>query len=165
MGQPCFLLGHGAQLLPGPLPLRGVAEPNWIYLLWSVMIQSSLWDISRVLWLLSVLATLHLQNTLLSGPQLPGCRTLFLLEKATYIKPFMTFCRFLPTVRVFPCGSDNKESACTDSCWCMAKTTAILPPTQIKKKKKKGSACNVGDLGSIPGSGRSLEKGNGSPLQ
>ena len=29
----------------------------------------------------------------------------------------------------------------------------------------KESACNVGDLGSIPGSGRSPEVGNGNPLQ
>ena len=29
----------------------------------------------------------------------------------------------------------------------------------------KESACNVGDLGSIPGSGRSPGKGNGNPLQ
>ena len=29
----------------------------------------------------------------------------------------------------------------------------------------KESACNVGDLGSIPGFGRSPEKGNGNPLQ
>ena len=29
----------------------------------------------------------------------------------------------------------------------------------------KVSAYNVGDLGSIPGSGRSLGKGNGNPLQ
>ena len=29
----------------------------------------------------------------------------------------------------------------------------------------KESACNVGDLGSIPGSGRSPGEGNGSPLQ
>ena len=29
----------------------------------------------------------------------------------------------------------------------------------------KASACNVGDLGSIPGSGRSLGEGNGNPLQ
>ena len=29
----------------------------------------------------------------------------------------------------------------------------------------KASACNVGDLGSIPGSGRSAEEGNGNPLQ
>ena len=29
----------------------------------------------------------------------------------------------------------------------------------------KASACNVGDLGSIPGSGRSPGDGNGNPLQ
>ena len=29
----------------------------------------------------------------------------------------------------------------------------------------KVSACNVGDSGSIPGSGRSPEEGNGDPLQ
>ena len=29
----------------------------------------------------------------------------------------------------------------------------------------KESACNAGDLGSIPGSGRSPGEGNGSPLQ
>ena len=29
----------------------------------------------------------------------------------------------------------------------------------------KEFACNAGDLGSIPGSGRSPEEGNGNPLQ
>ena len=29
----------------------------------------------------------------------------------------------------------------------------------------KESACNIGDLGSIPGSGRSPGEGNGNPLQ
>ena len=29
----------------------------------------------------------------------------------------------------------------------------------------KASACNVGDLGSIPGSGKSSGEGNGNPLQ
>ena len=29
----------------------------------------------------------------------------------------------------------------------------------------KASACSVGDLGSIPGSGRSRGEGNGTPLQ
>ena len=29
----------------------------------------------------------------------------------------------------------------------------------------KGSACNAGDLGLIPGSGRSPGEGNGNPLQ
>ena len=42
----------------------------------------------------------------------------------------------LNTFRGFPGGSDDKESA-----------------------------CNAGDLGSIPGSGRSPGEGNGNPLQ
>ena len=29
----------------------------------------------------------------------------------------------------------------------------------------KESACNSGDLGSVPGSARSLDEGNGNPLQ
>ena len=36
---------------------------------------------------------------------------------------------------------------------------------QLVKKKKKKSACNVGDLGSIPGLGRSPGSGKGLPLQ
>ena len=35
-----------------------------------------------------------------------------------------------------------------------------MPSSEIKP-----SACNVGDLGSIPGSGRSPGEGNGNPLQ
>ena len=33
------------------------------------------------------------------------------------------------------------------------------------KKKKKKFVCNAGDLGSIPGSGRSPRERNGNPLQ
>ena len=36
---------------------------------------------------------------------------------------------------------------------------------QICVEEVKASACNVGDLGSIPGSGRSPGEGNGNPLQ
>ena len=46
------------------------------------------------------------------------------------------WCLVHPTLCGFPGGSDNKESA-----------------------------CNVGDLGSIPGLGRSPGEGNGYPLQ
>ena len=35
----------------------------------------------------------------------------------------------------------------------------------IKIKADKESACNEGDVDSIPGSGRSPGEGNGSPLQ
>ena len=33
------------------------------------------------------------------------------------------------------------------------------------RSEGKASACNAGDLGSIPGSGRSSGEGNGNPLQ
>ena len=35
----------------------------------------------------------------------------------------------------------------------------------VAQEVKKEFACNVGDLGSIPGSGRSPGEGNGNPLQ
>ena len=47
----------------------------------------------------------------------------------------------------FPWGSAGKESAFQ------------------KKKKKKESACNAGDLGSTPGLGRFPREGKGYPLQ
>ena len=37
--------------------------------------------------------------------------------------------------------------------------------TFIHSSVDKESACNAGDLGSIPGSGRSPGEGNGNPLQ
>ena len=47
-----------------------------------------------------------------------------------------------------------------------------MDPASTKKKRDflggldaKESACNVGDLGSIPGLGRSPGEGNGNPLQ
>ena len=35
----------------------------------------------------------------------------------------------------------------------------------VKKKRKKNLPTNAGDVGSIPGSGRSPGGGNGNPLQ
>ena len=40
-----------------------------------------------------------------------------------------------------------------------------LPLWLVVKKEVKASACNAGDLSSIPGSGRSPGEGNGNPLQ
>ena len=37
--------------------------------------------------------------------------------------------------------------------------------TKVDSSVGKSSACNAGDLGSIPGLGRSLGEGNGNPLQ
>ena len=43
----------------------------------------------------------------------------------------------------------------------LVKAMAFPPHSSIGKE----SACNAGDLGSTPGSGRSLGEGNGNPLQ
>ena len=40
-----------------------------------------------------------------------------------------------------------------------------LIETHLVAQRFKASACNAGDLGSIPGSGRSPGEGNGNPLQ
>ena len=44
-------------------------------------------------------------------------------------------------------------------------STVYLEPHFPGGSDSKESACNAGDPGSIPGSGRSPGKGNGSPLQ
>ena len=56
------------------------------------------------------------------------------------------------------CYLDGSESlnACKEI-WC---TPGFPGGTEVK-----ASACNVGDLGSIPGSGRSPGEENGNPLQ
>ena len=47
----------------------------------------------------------------------------------------------------------------------------LIAPTPLKPKgfpggsEVKASACNAGDLASIPGSGQSPGEGNGNPLQ
>ena len=45
---------------------------------------------------------------------------------------------------------------------CTCPFTCVGSPRGLDAKE---SACNAGDLGSIPGSGRSPGKGNGNPLQ
>ena len=40
-----------------------------------------------------------------------------------------------------------------------------FPGGSVSKKKKKNLPANAGDLGLIPGSGRSPGQGNGNPLQ
>ena len=56
-----------------------------------------------------------------------------------------------------------------DLIWLMAETLsgvyANLPLGFPSGSDGKASVYNVGDLGSIPGSGRSLGEGNGNPLQ
>ena len=79
----------------------------------------------------------------LSTPFSPYLLTMFLQVNnsvftypmtSLFIRPLLSACMPLPLlVAGFPCGSAGEESA-----------------------------CNVGDLGSIPGLGRSLEKGAGT---
>ena len=58
-------------------------------------------------------------------------------EEVVFFSFFLSFFFFVRLEKLgFPGGSDGKESA-----------------------------CNAGDLGSIPGSGRSPGEGNGNPLQ
>ena len=40
----------------------------------------------------------------------------------------------------------------------------VVARASLVVQRLKASACNVGDLGSIPGSGRSPGEGNGNPL-
>ena len=54
-------------------------------------------------------------------------------------------------------GMGNTCKPMAVSFQCMTKSTT--------NKKKKESACNAEDLGSVPGLGRSLGEGNGNPLQ
>ena len=49
--------------------------------------------------------------------------------------------------------------------WKQGKLTANIMSKDSGGSHGKGSAYNVGDLGSIPGSGRSPGEGNGNPLQ
>ena len=49
-------------------------------------------------------------------------------------------------------------------CWLMA-TVLVLHRGFPGGSEVKASACKAGDLGSIPGSGRSSGEGNGNPLQ
>ena len=58
---------------------------------------------------------------------------------------------------------------CSVTCELWIKRIFSLNPSQVLyfpgSSDSKESACNTGDLGSIPGSGRSPGEGNGNPLQ
>ena len=74
---------------------------------------------------------------------------------------------------------EEKENSNGASCWAISVLPGILSATLrlnfsdgVKHlpafpggSEVKASACNAGDLGSIPGSGRSSGEGNGNPLQ
>ena len=48
---------------------------------------------------------------------------------------------------------------------CMAESLCSSPRNITSGSDGKASACNAGDLGFIPGLGRSAGEGNGNPLQ
>ena len=66
----------------------------------------------------------------------------------------------------------EKVEAVTDFVFLGSKITAVGNCNHEIKRQLfpgdsdgKASVCNAGDLGSIPGSGRSSGEGNGNPLQ
>ena len=109
---------------------------------------------------------------------------------STFISPAL----FSNRNQGFPGGSDSKESACNvgdpgsipglgrfpgEGNWFQAEKTRLLEAQMLGRsgcvlvvvvaslvaQTIKESACNVGDPGSIPGSGRFPGEGNGNPLQ
>ena len=63
--------------------------------------------------------------------------------------------KFLCILIIFMLGKDIVKP------FHKATSTGSFPCSSVSKE----SACNSGDLGSIPGSGRSPGEGNGNPLQ
>jgi len=59
----------------------------------------------------------------------------------------------------FPGGSDSKESTCNEG------VSEVAQETLYPLSHQGSSNGNVGDLGSIPGLGRSPGGGHGNPLQ
>ena len=62
---------------------------------------------------------------------------------------------------------NTSESVRSETTGCVTLKDVLTPPTDSfpDGSDSKESAGNVGDLGLIPGSGRSLGEGNGNPLQ
>jgi len=60
-----------------------------------------------------------------------------------------------------------KNSGSIKKKWIVRQATIYITFTWVFLGGSNGrkSACNTGDLGSIPGSGRSSGEGNGNPLQ
>ena len=59
--------------------------------------------------------------------------------------------------------NNTSEKGCDRAPW--QSVSVRTPPPSLGGSDRKESACNEGDLGSIPGSGRSPGEGNGYPLQ
>ena len=59
------------------------------------------------------------------------------------------------------------QGTCDPCCYCVLLLRPFPPPSLGLPGGSEGkeTACNAGDLGTIPGSGRSPGGGNGNPLQ
>ena len=67
-----------------------------------------------------------------------------------------------------PRSLDLQGSVCTTSAWVPLVALCFTSNTSLQAhggSDSKESTCRVGDLGSLPGSGRSPGEGNGNPLQ
>ena len=69
--------------------------------------------------------------------------------------------KWQPTPVFLPGESDGQRSLAGHSLWSCRE----LDRTSLVAQMVKASGYNVGDLGSIPGSGRYPGEGNGNPLQ
>ena len=63
------------------------------------------------------------------------------------------------------CSGSETELTTAASCYCKHLKAGLLTIDIYVGSVGKESACNAGDLGSIPGMGKSLGEGNGNPLQ
>ena len=77
---------------------------------------------------------------------------------ATYSASINSLCLYLGV----SCLRPSKPQLVPD---LASKTDSLCWNFQFRVSEVKASACNVGDLGSIPGSGRPPAEGNGNPLQ
>ena len=63
------------------------------------------------------------------------------------------------------CSGSETELTTAASCYCKHLKAGLLTVDIYACSVGKESACNAGDLGSIPGMGKSPGEGNGNPLQ
>ena len=61
--------------------------------------------------------------------------------------------------------TDLSCMSCTHSRFTVVDSLPLVPPRTTGGSEVKASACNAGDWGLIPGSGRSPGEGNGNPIQ
>ena len=105
----------------------------------------------------------------------------WIIEKAREFQKTIYFC-FIDYAKAFDCVDHKtlwkilKDMEIPDHLTCFLRNLYAGQEATVRTRRGstgaslvaqmvKESACNVGDLGSIPGSGRSPGEGNGNPLQ